>query len=193
MDYMDHDVCCPKKAVKLNLLTHSPTGLLSTIRCQMNIYYSMKLLGGILVLLHPSVRPAFCVRSVAPRVLVGYEMHFIFIHLIKQHQKVWQNLNFWHFFRICNFDYLLLIRDLMWITSMGNHGVAGGFSERRRSSCSSWYLTKWMWVDRMLNPLHDLELWPWPWIFKVKFLNVLISGTGGPIDMVWKGCELIGC
>ena len=25
----------------------------------------------------------------------------------------------------------------MWITSMGIHGVAGGISERRRSSCSS--------------------------------------------------------
>ena len=26
----------------------------------------------------------------------------------------------------------------MWITSMGNHGAAGGISECRRSSCSSW-------------------------------------------------------
>ena len=26
---------------------------------------------------------------------------------------------------------------LMWITSMGNHGAAGGISERRHSSCSS--------------------------------------------------------
>ena len=25
----------------------------------------------------------------------------------------------------------------MWITSMGNHGVSGGISERRRSSCFS--------------------------------------------------------
>ena len=37
-----------------------------------------------------------------------------------------------------------------------------------------------MWVNRMLNPLCDLELWPWPWIFKVKFY------------MDWKGCESIG-
>ena len=28
----------------------------------------------------------------------------------------------------------------MWITSMGNHGAAGGISECRRSSCSSYYL-----------------------------------------------------
>ena len=28
----------------------------------------------------------------------------------------------------------------MWITSMGNHGAAGGISECRRSSCSSFIL-----------------------------------------------------
>ena len=30
------------------------------------------------------------------------------------------------------------VRPLMWITTMGNHGVAGGISERRRSSFSSY-------------------------------------------------------
>ena len=44
-------------------------------------------------------------------------------------------------------------------------------------------------VDRMLNPLCDLELWPWPWIFKVKFWKNCIPGVGWPIDMEWKGCE----
>ena len=29
--------------------------------------------------------------------------------------------------------------------------------------------TKGIWVDRVLYLLCDLELWPWPWIFKVKF------------------------
>ena len=49
-----------------------------------------------------------------------------------------QNLNFWHFFLICNFDFVLFFTwDLMWITSMGNHGAVGGISERRHSSCSS--------------------------------------------------------
>ena len=28
----------------------------------------------------------------------------------------------------------------MWITSMGNHRAAGGISERRRSSCSSFFM-----------------------------------------------------
>ena len=37
-----------------------------------------------------------------------------------------QNLNFWHSFLICNFDFVLFwLGDLMWITSMGNHGVGG--------------------------------------------------------------------
>ena len=31
----------------------------------------------------------------------------------------------------------------MWITSMGNHGAAGGISERRLSSCSS-ISVKWV-------------------------------------------------
>ena len=29
-----------------------------------------------------------------------------------------------------------------------------------------------MWLDRMLDPCCDLELWFWPWIFKVKILQV---------------------
>ena len=33
---------------------------------------------------------------------------------------------FWQFFEICNFDFCLVFTwDLMWITSMGNHGAAG--------------------------------------------------------------------
>ena len=31
--------------------------------------------------------------------------------------------------------------------------------------------TKGIWVDRVLCLLCDLQLWPWPWIFKVKFWN----------------------
>ena len=53
--------------------------------------------------------------------------------------------------------------------------------------------TKGIWVDRVLYLLCDLELWPWPWIFKVKFWKCFISEMGGPIDMEPKGCELIGC
>ena len=40
-----------------------------------------------------------------------------------------------------------------------------------------------IWVNRMLDPLCDLELWPWPLIFKFKFWNCCISWMGGPIDM----------
>ena len=36
-------------------------------------------------------------------------------------------------------------------------------------------------------------IWPWPFIFKVKFWKCCISGMGGPIDMEQKGCESIGC
>ena len=58
------------------------------------------------------------------------------------------------------------------------------------------YGTKGMWVNRMLDPHCDFELWPhpWPWplIFKVKFWKSRISGMGGPIDMERKECESIG-
>ena len=47
-----------------------------------------------------------------------------------------------------------------------------------------------MWIDRLLNPLCDLDLsyrpWPWTWIFKVKFSSSHISGLGGLIDMEQK-------
>ena len=57
--------------------------------------------------------------------------------------------------------------------------------------------TKGMWVDWMLDPCCDFQLWPhpWPWplIFKVKFLKSRNSGIGCPIDMERKGCELTEC
>ena len=62
---------------------------------------------------------------------------------------------------------------------------------------ADWHGTKGMWVDRVLDPHCDFELWPhqWPWslIFKVKFLKSHNSGMGCPIDMEQKGCESIGC
>ena len=62
---------------------------------------------------------------------------------------------------------------------------------------ADWHGTKGMWVDRMLDPHCDFELWPHPWtwplIFKVKFWKCCISRMGGPIDMERKGCESIGC
>ena len=42
---------------------------------------------------------------------------------------------------------------------------------------ADWHGTKWMWVNRMLDPCCDFQCsplpWPWPWIFKVKFRNVI--------------------
>ena len=35
-----------------------------------------------------------------------------------------------------------------------------------------------------------MVIWPWPWIFKIKFWKCCISGMGGPIDMERKGCDL---
>ena len=37
-----------------------------------------------------------------------------------------------------------------------------------------------------------MVIWPWPWIFKVKFGKCCISGMEEPIDMEIKGCESIG-
>ena len=66
-----------------------------------------------------------------------------------------------------------------------------------RNGRAGWHGMKGMWVDRMLDPHCDFELWPhqWPWplIFKVKFKKSHNSGMGCPIDMEQKGCELIGC
>ena len=56
-----------------------------------------------------------------------------------------------------------------------------------------WHGMKGMWIDRILDPLCELELWPWTWIFKVKFWSSCIGGMGGLTDMEWKWCESIGC
>ena len=100
-----------------------------------------EVVGGTLVSLAPSVRP--CVRPSARPSRIRCSLcstyssswiHFILIHLIKQLQKVRRVQNFWQFF--FNLQLLLclvLTWDLMWITSIGNHGAAVGISERRRS------------------------------------------------------------
>ena len=60
----------------------------------------------------------------------------------------------------------------------------------------------WMrWLEKEVNWLQaELRmcvlnlwpcLWPWPWIFKIKFWNTN-WGMGGPLDMKEKGCEVIG-
>ena len=66
-----------------------------------------------------------------------------------------------------------------------------------RNGMADWLGMKGMWVDRMLDPCCDFQLyprpWPWPWIFKVKFWKSLILWMGWPIDMEWQGCESIEC
>ena len=66
-----------------------------------------------------------------------------------------------------------------------------------RNGRADWHGMKGMWVDRILHPLCDFQLWPqpwpWPWIFKVKFWKSHISGMGWPIDMGWKWCESLEC
>ena len=54
--------------------------------------------------------------------------------------------------------------------------------------------TKRTWVDRMLNPPCNIELWPWTWIFKVKFRKkktICNPVVGWPFDMERKGCVSI--
>ena len=62
-----------------------------------------------------------------------------------------------------------------------------------RNGRVDWHGMKGMWVDRILDPHCDFELWPhpWPWplIFKVKLWKSSNSGMGCPTDMEQKGCE----
>ena len=66
-----------------------------------------------------------------------------------------------------------------------------------RNGRADWHGTKGIWVDMMLDPHCDFELWPYPWpwplIFKVKFWKSHDSGMGCPIDMERKGCESTEC
>ena len=80
----------------------------------------------------PSVRPASRVRSVAPTVLV-WTTSYLYMLSSNFRQcvvcKVFCNFSkfeFLAFFFIFNFDFVFVSTwDLMWITRMGNHGVAG--------------------------------------------------------------------
>ena len=66
---------------------------------------------------------------------------------------------------------------------------------------ANWHGLKGMWVDgkscMQSDPLCEFQLWPhlwpWPWIFKVKFLKSCISEMGRSVHMEWKGRESIGC
>ena len=48
-----------------------------------------------------------------------------------------------------------------------------------RNGRADWHGTKGMWIDRILHPLCDFQLWPWPWIFMVKFWKVVSQEWDG--------------
>ena len=60
-----------------------------------------------------------------------------------------------------------------------------------RNGRVDWHGTKGMWIDRMLDPHCDFELWPhpWPWplIFKVKFSKKSQLRNGMPVWHRMKG------
>ena len=88
-----------------------------------------KLLGGILVSLPPSVRPSRipCPLCVAATVLIG---SISYLYILSSNFRgcvtckvlaKFQNLNFWQFFKICNFDSVLFwleiwCESLLWVT-----------------------------------------------------------------------------
>ena len=121
------DALCHQRSVIVGSSNHTPC--------------TTKLLGGgvWLVSLRPSGRPTCRVPSVAPTVLVRC---ISYLHILSSNCRrcvahkvsckflaIFSNLYLW----LC----LVVTWDLMWITSMGNHGAGGGISERRHSSCSS--------------------------------------------------------
>ena len=86
---------------------------------------------------HLSIRLSICPSRILCPLCRAYSscwIYVIFIHLIKQLQKVCKvtckilNLNFWQFFKICNFDFVLFwlgiwCEPLVWII-MGWWGVS---------------------------------------------------------------------
>ena len=80
--------------------------------------------GGTLASHLPCVRPTSRVRFEAPTVLVGSILYLCILssNFRRRNMPVW----------------LCLLLTLMWITTMGNHGVAGDISEYRCSNCSSY-------------------------------------------------------
>ena len=106
---------------------------------------------------HPSCIP--CLLCVAYS--SGW-IHFKFTYFISQLQKVcriWRflhNFKIWIFGNFFKFVTLTLSCYLMWITSMCNHGAAGGISERRHSSCSSSLCLWWTSRDSLKRGLDNI-------------------------------------
>ena len=86
------------------------------------------------------VRPASRVRSISPTFLVG---SISYLYIISSNFRwcaackvtcKFQNLNFWHSLKICNFDFVLFWLGI-WCESLVWVIMGGGISECRRSSC----------------------------------------------------------
>ena len=137
--------------------------------------------GGVYIGFIPSVRPSLILCPLCSAYSSGW-IDFIFVHLIKQLQKVCrmysflQNFKIWsfdNFLEICNFDFVFFwlgiwCESLVWVI-MGGGG--GGISECRHSSCSSFYLINtWIIFLLMKTPLqtHNWDL-----------MNTLMPETNG--------------
>ena len=44
-----------------------------------------------------------------------------------------------------------------------------------RNGMADWHGTKGMWVDRMLHPLCDFQLWPQPWPLTLDFQGQILK------------------
>ena len=71
---------------------------------------------------------------------------------------------------LCEFEFLahpwpspLILKVKFW---------KGSLIKRERKGCES----------RLLNPLYDLELWPWPWIFKLNWHGLKVMWVDRKLD-----------
>ena len=88
----------------------------------------------------------------------------------------------------------LIVWSQLWLTHNFDLGYSRSKSEIAVSQeCEGRFTwSETIWIDKILNLLCDLELWPWPWIFKANIRKSRKPGMGWPIDMERKGCESIG-
>ena len=178
------------------------------------LYNNNEVVGGYYIGFTPSIRPSVCpcvrpasrVRSVAPTVLVGsiWYLHILSSNFSKcvmckvsckigkfEFLAIFQNLQLW----LC----LVLTWDLMWITSMGNHGGGGGgISERRRSSCSGliwgpWIIANvsnwWYLTITVINSSQQLSFktpWVWPmWALAFSHAMLLVETFVSDFIEIW--------
>ena len=125
--------------------------LFKTVKYPSNSCWYFTLFDGIIAGLfwfhsvRPCVRPSVCPPSALYRLQFWLDLCHIYVSYQATSEGVspvkffttCQHLNFWQVFKFVILICLVLTWDLMWNTSMSNHGAAGCISERRRSTCSS--------------------------------------------------------